>query len=249
MGQGDGANNTTAFDHQVAASLAFVQEDTQSVVSSIAPTPKAAVTPALNHPPPRNQPPSPTKAELESLKTKTTQVEKTFQTKLSLVRSISTEVTKLESVYKKAEIDMKTMETKKKKGSFGGKKKAKKEYEKALGIANQEKLKVREAKAQLAIAEQEAEKTKREMEESRSKYEQMELEAATAASYLSVQQSGSTMSTAMPSDSMSMGGSNEYSDPFRSGMTPSESSSGDPYRMGIMGGGGGGGDYENPFTM
>jgi len=253
LGQGDGANNTTAFDHQVAASLAFVQEDTQSIVSSIAPTPKAAVTPAVNHSPPRNQPPSPSKAELESLKSKTTQVEKNFQTKLSLVRSMSTEVTKLESVYKKAEIDMKTMETKKKKGSFGGKKKAKKEYEKALGIANQEKLKVREAKAQLAIAEQEAEKTKREMEESRSKYEQMELEAATAASYLSVQESGSTMSTAMPSESMPMGGSNQYSDPFGSGMiqtaASSASSSGDPYSMGVMGGGGGGGDYENPFTM
>merc|ERR1712127_175406 len=176
-----------------------------------------------------------------------------FQTKLSLVRSISTEVTKLESVYKKAEMDMKTKESEsqKKKGAFGGKKKAKKEYEKALALANQEKLKVREAKAQLAAAESEAEKTKLEMEEFRTKYEQMELEAATAASYLSVQQSGSTVSTAMPSDMSAGGAPNQYSDPFGGGMVHEAPSSAtaNPYGMGVMGDGSGGGGYENPFTM
>lgn len=248
-GGGGNTGTATAFDHQVAASLAFeqAQSDTQTATPIVAPTPTMSKTPAPNNTQQLHMPPSPSKAELEELKTKTTQVEKSFQSKLSLVRSISTEVTKLESVYKKAEMEMKTMETKKKKGSFGGKKKAKKEYEKALAVANQEKIKVREAKSQLAAAEAEAEKTKKEMEECRAKYEQMELEAATAASVLSVQQSGtasreaSDMSTAMP---------NQYHDPFSDSlpMDPSVAPpSSNPYGMGLMGGGGGG--YDNPFAM
>lgn len=250
-GGGGDAGTATAFDHQVAASLAFeqVQSNTQSVTPSVAPTPTASKTPNHNNTQQLPMPPSPSKAELEELKTKTTQVEKSFQSKLSLVRSISSEVTKLESVYKKAEMDMKSMETKKKKGGFGGKKKAKKEYEKALAVANQEKLKVREAKAQLAAAEAEAEKTKKEMEDCRAKYEQMELDAATVASVLSVQQSGNTSREA---SDMSTSTSNQYHDPFGGGlsMDPSAAtSSSDPYGMGLMGGGGGGGGYDNPFAL
>lgn len=204
-------------------------------------------------------PPSPTKAELESLKGQTIKAEKSFRSCADLVRSISTEVNKLESAAKKAEADMKAMEDKKdkKKGSFTGggkKKKAKKEYEKAMEVANQERTKVEEAKAQLLAAEREADKAKNQMEEMRQTYEQMELEAATAASYISVQQSHS-----MQSNSVAGGYSQQqqggYSDPFGGGMmhhapAPTPASGSDPYGgMGLMGGdpGGGGGDYSNPF--
>eukprot|EP00581_Thalassiosira_minuscula_P007762 CAMPEP_0183711824 /NCGR_PEP_ID=MMETSP0737-20130205/7201_1 /TAXON_ID=385413 /ORGANISM="Thalassiosira miniscula, Strain CCMP1093" /LENGTH=1113 /DNA_ID=CAMNT_0025940391 /DNA_START=66 /DNA_END=3407 /DNA_ORIENTATION=+ len=241
-----GSSQVSEWDSQSVTSHSVAP----SVAPSVAQTPMAAHTPTRNDfnsaapaqvPPPH--PPSPSKKELESLKSETQRAEKSFQTSLSLVRSISTEVSNLESVAKKAEIDMKTLETKKKKGSFGGKKKAKKEYEKAVEIANGEKRKVSDAREQLAAAERESDKAKKQMEECRHKFEQAELEAATAASYLSVQQSNnSSMTSAQTSDK-------GYSDPFGMGQpVPSNSSSADPYGMGgVMGGGGG--DYANPFAM
>jgi len=158
---------------------------------------------------------------------------------------------------------MKSLEGKKKKGSFGGKKKAKKEYEKAMEVASAENAKVAEAKQQLAAAEREADSAKEILEDYRQKYEQLELDAATAESYLSAQRqasSSSTNTTAQGSsmDQTSIGGGEGpppgagYPDPF--GMAPpvppSNQSGVDPYRMGAMGGAGGeGGDYDNPFAM
>ncbi|KAL7542383.1 hypothetical protein ACHAXR_011738 [Thalassiosira sp. AJA248-18] len=233
----------TAYDEQIAAAASHEQP-----------------------PPPASK--SPTKAELDALKSKTDKAEKDFQSSISLVRSISVEVNQLESAAKKAESEMKTLEGKKKKGSFvGGKKKAKKEYEKAMGVAHQELNKVKEAKAQLAAAERESENAKREMEEYRQKYEQLELEAATAASYISVQQQQQQQGGHQRSDSQSAGGhsaaaggmppANQYADPFGTmnqnyhASAPAATASSDPYGMGLMGGapGGDGGDYANPFAM
>jgi len=112
------------------------------------------------------------KAELESLTSKTVKAVQSYVSSLSLVRSISTEVTKLESVAKKAEMDVKSMKGKMKKVMFaGGKKKAKKEYEKALEIAQVEQKRVKGAKSRLAAAELEANDAKCEMDECRKKYE------------------------------------------------------------------------------
>lgn len=245
--------------HSVAGSVASHTPERssfndQAAVPAATHTPAPAPTPV--------GPPSPTKHQLQALKSETAKAEKSFQNSISLVRSISVEVTNLESVAARAESDMKAMEGKTKKGGFGGKKKkAKKEYEKALEISQREKNTVQEAKEQLAAAEREADNAKREMEEYRQKYEQMEMEAATAASYASVQASSSnvTNSTAalrsvQPSDSHSVAGSvaGGYADPF-GGMQhhpPAVAPAGsDPYGMGSMGGTSGGGDYSNPFAM
>jgi peptidoglycan hydrolase CwlO-like protein len=204
------------------------------------------------------QPPkSPTRDELEAVKTEALQAEKSFRNSLDLVRNISSEVTQLETNAKKAESEMKAIESKThKKGSFvgGKKKKAKKEYEKAMEVAQAERNKVKEARDQLAMAEKEAEKAKKEMEGYKTKYEQMEMEAATAASYLSAQQQQPT-----PAQHMAAGGQPPapagYDDPF--GMIQQQYAappSGDQFGMGLMGGapgygGDGGGDYANPFAM
>lgn len=219
--------------------------------------PEPEPTPQQQYQPPAPAgPPSPTKAELQSLKGETLKAEKSFRNYSDLIRTISVEVTELESVAKKAEEEMKTWETKTKKGSFGGKKKkAKKEYEKAMELAQQEKSKVKDAKRQLAAAEKEASQAKNQLEEMRQKYEQMELEAATAASYMSVQPSQTSIEGQQYAQQQQQhpGAANQYSDPF--GMTgganqaPAAATSSDSYGMGSMGGGPGGGDYANPFAM
>lgn len=198
-------------------------------------------------------PPSPTKAELEAVKAETDKAESQFRSCTDLVRSISSEVVKLESAAKKAEADMSTLEGKTKKGSFvgGKKKKAKKEYEKAMEAAQAERKKVQDAKEQLAAAEREAENAKSNVESLRQKYESMEMEAATAASYISAQQSH----TDQPSVASGMTGyaqpaANQYSDPF-GGMNNTSSGqaapASDPYGMGLMGGASQNSDYANPF--
>lgn len=247
--------HTSAMDAEVAAGLEFEAQVNEADGHS-AVTPSHHSTQQQQQSPPG--PPSPSNEELISLKTETIKAEKSFHTSLSLVRSISTEVTKLESVAKNAEVAMKSIEGKKKKGGFGGKKKAKKEYEKALEIASAEKAKVNEAKQQLAAAERESNSAKQRMEEYRKKYEQLEMDAATAASYMSLDRGGSSSSTigtrqggSVPPPSM--GGGEGYADPFgmASPVPPSNPSGVNPYGMGAMGGGAGGGsgDYDNPFAM
>lgn len=240
--------------------------DAQSVATpSVAPNTVYDDQIAVAHSQPEPQlppgPPSPSKAEIQAFKTTAVKAEKDFQSSLSLVRSISVEVNALESAAKQAETVAKSLEGKKKKGSFsGGKKKAKKEYEQAIAVAEQERKKVKEAKVQLAAAEREADKAKQEMEEYRQSFEQMELEAATAASYMSAQQAQQQQHSHQRSDSHSVSGqsaagmppANQYPDPFGGGMAaqPAAAPANDPYGMGLMGGApGGGGDYANPFAM
>ena len=199
-------------------------------------------------------PPSPTKAELEAVKAETDKAESQFRSCTDLVRSISSEVVKLESAAKKAEADMSTLEGKTKKGSFvgGKKKKAKKEYEKAMEAAQAERKKVQDAKEQLAAAEREAENAKSNVENLRQKYESMEMEVATAASYISAKSHTDQQSVASGMTGYAQPAANQYSDPF-GGMNNTSSGqaapASDPYGMGLMGGvpPSQNSDYANPF--
>jgi len=213
-----------------------------------APAPQQAVIPS--------GPPSPTKAELEEVKGKTVEAEQTFRKQADLVRSISTEVVQLESVAKQAEANMALLEGKTKKGSFvgGKKKKAKKEYEKAMEVAEAERKKVENAKAQLAAAEREAQNAKGNVDSLRSKYEEMEMQAATAASYMAAQQQtyGDNQSVVSAQPSMASAQPTvasvqqpAYNDPFggmNMGQPPAQPTN-DLYGAPM----GGGGDYANPF--
>ena len=201
-------------------------------------------------------PPSPTKAELEEVKGKTVEAEQTFRQQADLVRSISTEVVQLESVAKQAEANMTLLEGKTKKGSFvgGKKKKAKKEYEKAMEVAEVERKKVENAKAQLAAAEKEAQNAKGNVDSLRSKYEDMEMQAATAASYMDAQQQTYGDNQSVVSAQLSMASAQPtvasvqqpaYHDPFggmNMGQPPAQPTN-DLYGAPM----GGGGDYANPF--
>jgi len=223
------------------------QESFASYNSAPAP-PQQAVVPS--------GPPSPTKAELEEVKGKTVEAEKTFRKQADLVRSISTEVVQLESVAKQAEANMTLLEGKTKKGSFvgGKKKKAKKEYEKAMEVAEAERKKVENAKAQLAAAEREAQNAKGNVDSLRSKYEEMEMQAATAASYMAAQQQtyGDNQSVVSAQPSMASAQPTvasvqqpAYNDPFggmNMGQPPAQPTN-DLYGAPM----GGGGDYANPF--
>jgi len=224
---------------------------------------EAPPTPQQHYQPPTlNQgPPSPTKAELQSLKGETLKAENLFRSTSVMVRQFSTEVDKLESAAQKAQAEVQTLEPKTKKGSFGGKKKkAKKEYEKAMEIANREKSKVANAREQLAGAEKVANNAKNQMVEMRQKYEQMELEAATAASV----QEGRSGEVSMGvhqgqqqqyaqqqqyGQQQQLAGANQYSDPFGGGQmqAAAPAAGGESYGMGGGMGGGVGGDYDNPF--
>jgi len=222
------------------------QESFASYNSAPAPSQQAAVP---------SGPPSPTKAELEEVKGKTVEAEQTFRKQADLVRSISTEVVQLESVAKQAEANMALLEGKTKKGSFvgGKKKKAKKEYEKAMEVAEVERKKVENAKAQLAAAEREAQNAKGNVDSLRSKYEEMEMQAATAASYMAAQQQtyGDNQSVVSAQPSMASAQPTvasvqpAYNDPFggmNMGQPPAQPTN-DLYGAPM----GGGGDYANPF--
>jgi len=206
-----------------------------------APAPQQAAVPS--------GPPSPTKAELEEVKGKTVEAEQTFRKQADLVRSISTEVVQLESVAKQAEANMALLEGKTKKGSFvgGKKKKAKKEYEKAMEVAEAERKKVENAKAQLAAAEKEAQNAKGNVDNLRSKYEEMEMQAATAASYMAAQQQtyGDNQSVVSAQPTVASVQQPAYTDPFggmNMGQPPAQPTN-DLYGAPM----GGGGDYANPF--
>ena len=202
----------------------------------VAPTPKAnPYVPIVS---------SPTKEALDSLKSSTLKAEQSFRSYSDLVRSISTEVEKLESAAKKAESEVSAIGGAKSKSKMGfGKSKAKKEYESALQSAQAEREKVENAKAKLAAAEREAEDARKEMERLRQKYEEMEIEAATVQSYLSVQKEAYIGHQ----QAAKVGGSqpqNQYNDPF--GMAPANPSS-DSYGYGTSNSADN--DYDNPFAI
>lgn len=221
----------------------FIPEPTGPIYpeyQSMAPTPKAT-----SHQPMTS---SPTKEDMDALKSRTFEAEKSFRSYSDLMRSISTDVEKLESAAKKAEADVSAIGGTKSKSKMGfGKSKAKKEYEHALQTAQAERDKVEEAKAKLAAVELEAEGARREMERLRQQYEEMEMEAATAQSYLSVQKEayhGHQQAAMQPSAAGGYQQQNQYNDPF--GMVPASTSSAS-YGYGTSNSADG--DYDNPFAM
>ncbi len=212
--------------------------------SSVAPTPKSGqfqpIEPTMTS--------SPTKAQLDSLKSKTLTAEQSFRSFSDLVRSISNDVEKLESAARKAEAEASAIGSSKSKSKMSfGKSKAKKEYESALQTAQAEREKVEEAKAKLAVAESEAETAKMEMERLRQKYEEMEMEAATVQSYLSVQKEAYNGHQQVAKRHSAAGDhqpQNQYNDTF--GMSAPSTSSG-THGYGMINSMDG--DYDNPFAM
>jgi hypothetical protein len=206
---------------------------------------------------------SPTAEQMAQIKNDAEVAEKSYRASQDLVKTLSREVKHLEAAASKAEEDKKAIESKKVK--MGGKKKQKKEIEKAYEFAMGEQKKVQEARQQLDAARRQSGIAKSEAEKLRQQYEEAEVEAATAASYLSVNASqsvGPTGSVApqqqyqqqyqqqqqpAPAPANDM-----YSDPFGmggGGMGLQQADS-DPYGMGLMGGSASdGGDYANPFAM
>lgn len=191
---------------------------------------------------------SPTNADLGAIKSKTAEAEQTYRNCADVVRRISAEIVKLEASVKDADADVAALEGKTKKSSFGGKKKkAKAEHDKAVEWAQMERAKCEDAKKKLVIAERDAADAEREMENMRQKLEEMEMEAATAASYWSAQQEQDG------SQQKQLGGyqqpQNQYSNSF--GMTGANNNeTADPYGMGFMGGAPSkNDDYDNPFAM
>jgi hypothetical protein len=209
----------------------------QSVMSPMGVAPPAVTLTAVEQPTPQKIN-SPTAAEVDSMKREAMKAEKSFRQSEDLVRTLSQEVNNLESAAKKAEEEASAIEaaSKKKKGSFvGGKKKVKKELEKAQEYANAERQKVIGAREQLSAAQREAEKSRKEAEQLRQQCEKAEIEAATAASYVSAHAEAPT--PIQPA-------SNGYSDPFGMNYGNSEN-----YGMGLMGGSSQNQDYSNPFAM
>lgn len=223
--------------------------------SQPAPTPSAAdmnhvrshsVSSAAQQQPPTVN--SPTAKEVEALKKEALKAEKSFRTSEDLVRTLSREVESLESAAKRAEEEAKKHETtsQKKKGSFvSGKKKAKKEYEKAVEIAAAERKKADDAREQLIAAQNETATARKEAEQLRQQYEQAEIEAATAASYMSVQ-AENAKHHGQPAPAPA---TNQYNDPFGGiSLGGNNMNSSNPYGMGLMGGNAQNqGDYANPF--
>lgn len=192
---------------------------------------------------------SPTESDLNLIKSKIVEAEYMFRDCTDLVRRLSSEVVKLEASVKDADADVFALEGKTKKTStFGGKKKkVKAEHDKAVEWAQMERSKLEEAKKKLIIAEREAADAEREMENMRQKCEEIEMEAATNASYWSAQQEhdGSQQNL--------IGGyqqpQNQHTNSSAIGSKNYETSS-DPYGMGFMGSAPSNNeDYDNPFAM
>jgi len=196
------------------------------------PAAQPAVEPAAQPVPP--PPPSPTKAEMEAVKRSTAQAETSLVHSANLVRTLSSEVSKFESAARAAEVAKESMEGKKKKGSFGGKKKARREYEKALQHAVIERGKANEARAQLAAAEREAAKSRKETEIFRVRMEELEVRAAKAASYAQAQKEQALASSSAhsppPRPPQQQQRAAAYVDPFGAEVVQPD-----------------GGDYANPF--
>jgi septal ring factor EnvC (AmiA/AmiB activator) len=203
---------------------------------------------------------SPTAEQIDQLKKDALIAEKSFRSSKDLVSTLKKEVKHLEAAAAKAEEEKKAIESKKKK--IGGKKKQKKEIEKAYEFAMGEQKKVAEAREQLDAARRQSDVAKAEADKLRQQYEEAEVEAATAASYMSVNASNSV--------APSVGGgsvvaqqhyqqqyqqpaptNDAYADPFGMGASmgqPAAVTASDPYGMGLMGGSANG-DYANPFAM
>jgi len=210
---------------------------------------------------------SPTAEQLEKIKKDALLAEKSFRASEDLVKTLTREVKHLEVAATKAEEEKKAIESKKKK--MGGKKKQKKEIEKAYEFAMGEQQKVQQARQQLDAARRQSDISKNEVDKLRQKYEEAEVEAATAASYLSINASHS-MAAGSVGPTGSVAPQQQYqqqyqqpapapvddmfsSDPFGMGgggmgMGLQQSASSDPYGMGLMGGSADG-DYSNPFAM
>jgi septal ring factor EnvC (AmiA/AmiB activator) len=210
---------------------------------------------------------SPTAEQIDQLKRDALVAEKSFRSSKDLVKTLSKEVKNLEAAALKAEEEKKAIEAKKTK--IGGKKTKKKEIEKAYEFAMGEQKKVEEAREQLEAAIRQADMAKSEAEKLRQQYEEAEVEAATAASYLSMNASHSVgpgiasqqqyqqqyqQPSPMYSDPFGMGSgghirttSDSYGDGMGGGMGHGRTTS-DPYAMGLMGGSANG-DYANPFAI
>lgn len=195
---------------------------------------------------------SPSESDLNLVKSKTAGAEQTFRDCTDLVRRISSEVVKLEASVKDADADVSALEGKTKKSStFGGKKKkVKAEYDKAVEWAQMERSKLEEAKTKLVIAEREAANAEREMENMRQKCEELEMEAATAASYWSAHQEHGKSQQKQLEGSYKQP-QNHYTNSFAmAGSNNHATQSADPYGMGFMGGAtSNNDDYDNPFAM
>ena len=211
---------------------------------------------------------SPSNEQMESYKKDALVAEKSFKSSKDLVKTLSKEVKHLEKAAIKAEDEKKAVESKKVK--MGGKKKQKKEIEKAYEFVMGEQQKVEEARQQLEAARRQSDIAKSEADKLRRQFEDAEVEAATAASYLSVNASHSVAPGSVgPTGSVSSqqqqfqlqqqyqqqyqqpAPTNDmYSDPFGmggGGMGQQQAAS-DPYGMGLMGGSADG-EYSNPFAM
>lgn len=203
---------------------------------SMAPTPKAT---SYN---PMPGPKSPTREELESVKSLAMQADQSFRAKSELVRKLSTDVQVLESALHQAEAAIggggEGIGGGSSRKIFGKKKAKKKEYEAAVEAAQTERLKVDDARAKLAMAQREEMDSRNEMERLRQQYHEMEMEAATAQS----------MMTASGYQRLPHSYNKVYSivrdEHGRGGALVSAPASSDPYGMNVSGGGG---DYDNPF--
>ncbi|KAL7442002.1 hypothetical protein ACHAXM_008206 [Skeletonema potamos] len=204
---------------------------------------------------------SPSAELIEQFKRDALVAEKSFRSSQDLVKTLSKEVKQLEAAVVKAEEEKKAIESKKVK--MGGKKKQKKEIEKAYEFAMGEQQKVEEARKQLDAARRQSDIAKKEAEKLRQQYEEAEVEAATAASYLSVNASHSVAPGSVgPTGSVAPQPQYEqqyhqqyqqpaYSDPFgMGGGGMGGNAVSDPYDFGggLMGGSADG-DYSNPFAM
>lgn len=209
---------------------------------SMAPTPKAT---SYN---PMPGPKSPTREELEFVKSLAMQADQSFRAKSELVRKISVDVQQLESALHQAEAAIGGGGEGNGGGSsrkiFGKKKAKKKEYEAAVEAAQTERLKVDEARAKLVLAQREENDSRNEMERLRQQYEEMEMEAATAQS----------LTTASGYQQPQNQHNKVYSiirdEHGRGGTLVSAPASSDPYGMNVpmvATSSGGGGDYDNPF--
>jgi hypothetical protein len=223
-----------------------IYPETQSDMS-MAPTPKAT---SYN---PMPGPKSPTREELESVKSLAMQADQSYRAKSELVRKISTDVQALESALHQAEAAIGGGGGGEGNGGgsgsssrkiFGKKKAKKKEYEAAVEAAQTERVKVDEARAKLALAQREEKESRDEMERLRQQYEEMEMEAATAQSMM-------TASGYQQPPPQNQYNNKVYSivrdENGRGGTLVSARATSDPYGMNVPTMATGGGDYDNPF--
>lgn len=238
----NGGGYTTAIPEPSSQYMSIYPESQSDM--SMAPTPRAT---SYN---PMPGPKSPTREELESVKSLAMQADQSSRAKSELVRKLSTDVQVLELALHQAEAAIGGGGEGNGGGGssrkiFGKKKAKKKEYEAAVEAAQTERSKVDEARAKLAMAQREESDSRNEMERLRQQYEEMEMEAATAQSM-------------MTASGYQQPPQNQYNKVYsivrdehgRGGALVSAPVSSDPYGMNVSTmatSSGGGGDYDNPF--